>query len=136
VRTFGSSSGEPIAHEDLWDAILKSVRKLSKVRIRVDFRWKPGKKDALGKLIDKAAKTAAQRGGFDKDLGFKPESHARSMVPGGAAAKNFDAAGQVLVIRPYMKRVRHRREEKVSFNLFDEATQTYDAKHILDLSRP
>ena len=95
-----TSSGEPIAHEDLWDALLKLAQKLSKVGIRIDFHWKLGKKDRLGKLVDKAAKTAAQRGGFDRDLGFRPGSHARSMVPGGAAARKFEAAGQQQVIRP------------------------------------
>ena len=50
------SSGEPVAHEDLWDAILKHMNKLSKVGLRVDFHYKKGKKDAMGKKVDQAAK--------------------------------------------------------------------------------
>lgn len=122
------SSGEPVAHEDLWDDILKSILKLSKVGLRVDFHYKKGKKDVIGKKVDAAAKAAAQRGGFDHDFGFQPGSCSRSMVPGGAAAKRFQASGQTLVIRPYKKNPRKKREEKVSFHLFDEATQSYSGK--------
>jgi len=122
------SSGEPVAHEDLWDAILKQMNKLSKVGLRVDFHYKKGKKDAMGKKVDQAAKAAAQRGGFDADFGFKPGSYTRSMVPGGAAAQRFHASGQTLVIRPYKKNPRKKREEKVSFHIFDETTQSYTGK--------
>jgi ribonuclease HI len=122
------SSGEPVAHEDLWDVILKHMDKLSKVGLRVDFQFKKGKKDNIGKNLDKAAKSAAQRGGFDSDFGFRPGSYSRSMVPGGGAALRFDAAGQTAIIRPYKKNPRKNREEKVSFNIFDEATESYAGK--------
>jgi ribonuclease HI len=122
------SSGEPVAHEDLWDAILKHMNKLSKVGLRVDFHYKKGKKDAMGKKVDQAAKAAAQRGGFDADFGFKPGSYTRSMVPGGGAAQRFHASGQTLVIRPYKKNPRKKREERVSFHIFDETTQSYTGK--------
>jgi ribonuclease HI len=62
-------SGEPIANEDLWDEILKCIVKLSKAGLRVQFLWQKGKKTPLGKIVDKAAKAAAQRGGFHQDLG-------------------------------------------------------------------
>jgi ribonuclease HI len=122
------SSGEPVAHEDLWDSILKQMNKLSKVGLRVDFHYKKGKKDEMGKKVDKAAKAAAQRGGFNDDFGFRPGSYTRSMVPGGAAAQPFQASGQTMVIRPYKKNPRKNREEKVSFNIFDENTQSYAGK--------
>jgi ribonuclease HI len=122
------SSGEPVDHHDLWDAILKHINKLSRVGLRVDFYYKKGKKDAMGKKVDKAAKTAAQRGGFDHDFGFRPGSYTRSMVPGGAAATPFHASGQTLVIRPYKKKPYPKREEKVSFHIFDETTQLYSGK--------
>jgi ribonuclease HI len=122
------SSGEPVAHEDLWDDILKSILKLSKVGLRVDFHYKKGKKDVIGKKVDAAAKAAAQRGGFDNDFGLQPGSYSRSMVPGGAAAQRFQASGQTLVIRPYKKNPRKKREEKLSFHLFDEAAQSYSGK--------
>ena len=119
---------EPIANDDLWDDILKIVTKLAKVGLRVQVQWQKGKKTAMGKIVDKAAKVAAQRGGFNTDFGYRPGSYSRSMVPGGKAAERFTATGQTLVIRPYMKKVRHRREERLSFNIFDEATQTYIGK--------
>src|SRR5205085_6316116 len=38
-------SGEPVGNDDLWDQILKSIVKLSRVNLRVDFHYKKGKKD-------------------------------------------------------------------------------------------
>ena len=122
------SSGEPVGNDGLWDEILKCIVKLSKVNLRVDFHYKKGKKDPMGKRVDAAAKSAAQRGGFDRDFDYSPGSYSRSMVPGGGSAKKFEASGQTLVIRPYRKSPRKRREEKVSFHLFDEAAQTYSGK--------
>lgn len=120
--------GEPIANDDLWDDLLKCIAKLSKVGLRVSFHWQKGKKTPLGKLVDKAAKTAAQRGELRKDVGHMPGSYTRSLVPGGAAALKYPAAGQVVVIRPYKKKPYRGREEKLSFHLFDEATRTYSGK--------
>jgi ribonuclease HI len=122
------SSGEPVSNEDLWDEILRCIVKLSRVNLRVDFEYKKGKKDPMGKQVDAAAKAAAQRGGFDQDYDYRPGSYSRSAVPGGGAAKKFEASGQTLVIRPYRKQPRKRREERVSFSIFDEATQTYVGK--------
>jgi ribonuclease HI len=122
------SSGEPVGNDGLWDDILKCITKLSRVKLRVDFHYKKGKKDPMGKRVDAAAKKAAQRGGFDQDFDYKPGSYSRSMVAGSGAAKKFEASGQLAVIRPYRKQPRKRREEKVSFNIFDEVTQTYSGK--------
>ena len=52
-------SGEPAANEDLWGKILKSLDKLSKQGVRVDFVYERGKKTEIGKKVDKAAKAAA-----------------------------------------------------------------------------
>jgi hypothetical protein len=49
------------------------------------------------------------------------------MVRGGVAER-FPAAGQVMVIRPYAKKVMHGGENRVSFNIFDETSQTYASK--------
>jgi hypothetical protein len=49
------------------------------------------------------------------------------MVAGGVAER-FPAGGQVLVIRPYVKKIMHRGENRISFNTFDELTQTYAGK--------
>lgn len=57
----------------------------------------------IGKRVDKAAKAAAKRGGFDKDTGYKPGAVSRSMVKGGIAVQ-YPASGQIAVIRPYAKK--------------------------------
>ena len=44
------------------------------------------------------------------------------------AAQRFHASGQTLVIRPYKKNPRKNREEKISFTIFDENTQSYVGK--------
>ena len=121
-------AGEPVANEDLWNKILKCVTKLSKVGLRVDFVFQKGKKTELGKKVDKAAKAAAQRGGIDEDAGYQPGSYSKSVVPGGAAAEKFPASGQTSIIRPYVKKVRKNREERISFNIFDEISQSYTGK--------
>jgi ribonuclease HI len=123
-----NKSGEPTANEDLWGKILKSLDKLSKLGVRVDFVYQKGKKTDIGKKVDEAAKIAAQRGGIDEDSGFKPGSFSRSMVRDGTAAQRFPASGQVVVIRPYVKKLRKKREERISFNVFDEVTQSYEGK--------
>lgn len=120
-------SGETKFNEDLWNRLLKGIAKAAKVGIRVDFVWQAGKKTALAKQVDKAAKAAAKRGGIDDDTGYRPGSVSRSMVKGGVAER-FPAAGQILVVRPYVKKSMHKGENRISFNIFDEATQTYASK--------
>lgn len=116
--------GEWKFNSDLWDKLLK-LR--AKAGLRVDFVWQKGKKTELGKLVDGAAKIAAQRGGMDVDRGYRPGSVCRSRVVGGVAQR-FPAGGQVLVIRPYVKKVMHGGDNRVSFNIFDEVTRTYSGK--------
>jgi ribonuclease HI len=117
--------GQPIANDDLWDELLKAR---AKTGIRVDFIWQPGKKSVIAKEVDEIAKAAAQRGGIDVDRGYRPGGVSRSMVGGGAAAQPFPAAGQVVVVRPYVKKVMFRSEYRISFNVFDEIAQTYADK--------
>lgn len=117
--------GELKFNPDLWDKLLK-LR--TKTGIRVDFVWRPRRKTELAKQVDRAAKEAAQRGGIDVDRGYKPGSVCRSMVKGGTAQR-FSAAGQILVVRPYVKRVMHRGHNRISFNIFDEATHNYEGKY-------
>jgi ribonuclease HI len=127
-RGWRKQSGEPTANEDLWGKILKSLDKLSRLSVRVDFVYQKGKKTEIGKKVDKAAKAAAQRGGIDEDSAYKPGSFSRSMVRNGTATQRFPASGQVLVIRPYVKKLRKKREERISFNIFDEVTQSHTGK--------
>lgn len=126
-RGWRNLSGEPKFNDDLWDKVLKGRAKAARAGIRVDFVWQKGKKTAPGRQVDAAAKAAAQRGGLDVDTRYKPGSVSRSMVKGGVAQR-FPAAGQVLVVRPYVKKVMRRGENRISFNVFDEATQVYADK--------
>lgn len=120
-------SGETKFNEDLWDRLLKGIAKIAKIRLRVDFVWEVGKKGPLAKQIHKAAQIAAKRGGIDEDTGYRPGSVSRSMVKGGVAER-FPANSQLLVIRPYTKKIMHKGENRISFNIFDEVTQSYTNK--------
>ena len=123
-RGWRNRYGEPKANDDLWDDVLKAR---SKAGIRVDFIWQEGKTTEIAKRVDKAAKAAAKRGGIDLDSGYRPGGVSRSMVKGGPALR-FPANGQVSVIRPYGKKIMFRRETRIAFNVFEEATQTYSGK--------
>jgi ribonuclease HI len=112
--------GQPIANHDLWDELLKARAKAS---IRVEFVWQKGKKSEIANGVDKAAKVAAQRGGNQVDRGYKPGSFGRSKVKGGVA-KPYPANGQTEVILPYAKKIMSKGENRISFNIFEETTQT------------
>jgi hypothetical protein len=87
--------GRPIEHSELWKQFL-SLR--SKVGVRVDFGWVPGKSTPLLKKVDKAAKEAA-RAGTTVDRGYRPGKIGRAKTKG--AATMFPAAGQVVIVRVY-----------------------------------
>jgi ribonuclease HI len=112
--------GEPRENADLWNQLLSAH---AKAGIAVHFEWTLGKKTSVLKLVDKAAKAAAKRGGPDTDRGYKPGAIARSMV--GGAASRFPANGQIAVIRPYRKNILAKGEEKVRFDIFSEESQSY-----------
>lgn len=116
--------GQPIQNSDLWDDLLKAR---AKAGLRIEFVWQQGKTTDIGKRVDKLSKTAAKRGGTDRDWGYKPGAYCRSMVKGGTALP-YRAAGQVAVIRPYAKKPISKVEERISFNMFDEVQQTYREK--------
>jgi ribonuclease HI len=111
---------EPRENSDLWNQLLSAH---AKAGITVHFEWTLGKKTPVLKLVDKAAKAAAKRGGPDIDRGYKPGTIARSMV--GGAATRFPASRQIAVIRPYRKNILAKGEEKVRFDILSEKTQTY-----------
>jgi ribonuclease HI len=116
--------GKPIANDDLWKSFLAVQRKTG---IRVDFVWQPGKTTVHGKFVDKTAKAAARRGGPNLDRTYRPGSVCRSMIP-GVVAEPYPATGQIDVIRPYAKKLMFKGENRISFDIFVEATQTYRAK--------
>ena len=114
--------GEPIENRDLWKEFLSSHQKVGTI---VHFEWTAGKKTPILKTIDRAAKSAAKRGGTDVDRGYKPGLVARSLFRG--AATRFPACGQVAVIRPYRQSPIRKTERKVRFDVFAEETDTYTA---------
>ena len=118
--------GQPVANDDLWDGLLKAH---AKAGIRVDFLWQPGKKSSVANQADKAAKAAAKRGGLDVDIGYRPGGVSPSMVRDRVVAQRFSASGQTIVIRPYVKKIMYKGEHRISFNVFDEGTQTYAGKY-------
>jgi hypothetical protein len=116
--------GQPVLNSELWDDLLKAR---AKAGIRVDFVWEEGKTTEIGTRVHNLAKAAAKRGGIDRDSGYKPGAFCRSMVKGGVALP-YRAAGQIAVIRPYAKKPVLKREERISFNMFDEIKQMYESK--------
>jgi hypothetical protein len=95
----------------------------------VHFGWTTGKKSPALKAIDKAAKTAALRGGPNRDYGYSRGVIAHSKVKGSAHL--FRANGQIEIIRPYRKNVMVRAagENKVRFDLYSEETRSYLASY-------
>jgi len=121
-------NGGPILNTDLWKDLLRSISKArTKTRIRVEFIWQAGKTNDIGKRVDKLAKAAAKRGGIDRDTGYSPGSVSRPIAQEGVA-RIYPASGQTAVIRPYTKRRVRKDEERISFEVLDERTQTCGSK--------
>jgi ribonuclease HI len=114
--------GEPKENWDLWKQFISAQQK---VRIRVSFEWALGKKSPILKRVDKAAKTAAKRGGTDVDRGYSGGQVARSMVKG--AATRFAACGQTAVVRIYRKDAMAGGENKVRFDVVADDLRSYTA---------
>lgn len=117
--------GKPMSNSDLWDELIKTR---GKVDVRVEFVWVPGKKTDIAKRVDALAKAAAERGGPDVDWGYQPGVFGRSMEKSGKAARPYPTSGQVATIRPYKKTPLLKGEEKISFNIFNDVTQSYESK--------
>jgi len=108
--------GEEKQNIDLWKQLLAAR---SKAGMPVTFKWQLGKSTPILKLVDKAAKAAAERGGIDRDTGFKRGKVSPSKVKG--AAKIFPAQGQTAVIRVYRKNA-SLKDNQIRFDLLDEIT--------------
>jgi ribonuclease HI len=120
-----NAEDRPIEHWELWKQFLTAR---AKAGVRVDFGWVKGKSDALRKMVDKAAKKAAQSG-TDIDRGYRPGKIGRARTKGGAATM-YSAAGDVLTIRVYASRlVGKTGENHIRFEVYDEATQQCTAKY-------
>jgi ribonuclease HI len=103
---------------DLWKQLLAAK---AKAGMPVYFKCLPGKSSPILKLVDRAAKAAAARGGIDRDTGFKPGKVSRSKVKG--AAKIFPAQGQTAVIRVYRKG--GSKDNQIRFDLLDEINNEF-----------
>src|SRR5262249_17798417 len=100
----------------------------SKAGVRVDFGWVKGKSDALRKMVDRAAKRAAQSG-TEIDRGYRPGKIGRAMTKGGAATM-YPAASEGLAIRVYgFRLVGKTGENVIKFEIYDEATQQCGGRH-------
>jgi len=96
--------------------------------VRVDFGLVKGKSNPLLKKVDRTAKEAA-RSGMAVDRGYRPGKIGRPKTKGGGSTM-FPADGQALVIRVYGSRLVGRTgENRVTFEIYDEATNQYGAKH-------
>lgn len=117
---WSNQSGEPKENSDLWKQFISARQKSG---IRVTFEWTAGKKSPILKQVDKAAKSAAKRGGIDVDRGYKKGAVARSMVKG--AATRFEATGQTAVVRIYRKDPTARDQFKVRFDVVAVDLRSY-----------
>jgi ribonuclease HI len=121
---------EPRMNIDLWKEFLSVYAAVGRrSRVRVTFHQTKGKKDLELKAVDKAAKTAAARGGPEIDRGYTKGKIVRSALPG--LATRLEAKGQTIVIRPFTKRVmpRTKGENRIKFDVFSEEQQAFVAKH-------
>jgi ribonuclease HI len=122
--------GEPRMNSTLWKEFLSVyVNVGKKSRVRVTFHQAKGKKDPDLRAVDKAAKTAAERGGPKIDHGYSRGKIVRSALAG--VATRFPANGQTIVIRPFTKRVmpKTQGENRIKFDVFSEELQAFVAKH-------
>jgi ribonuclease HI len=119
-----NQDGEPRENSNLWNQLLGII---AKIDMRVDFEWQAGKTSPILKAVDKAAKAAAKQGGMDSDVGFRSGKVSRSKVKGSAT--RFPAQAQTAVIRPYRKNAPIKAENKIRFDLLDEAKREYSASY-------
>jgi hypothetical protein len=117
--------GRPVEHPDLWKEF-RSAR--SRAGVRVDFGWVKGKSNVLLSRVDRAAKEAARSGGA-VDRGYRTGKIGRPKTKGGASTM-FPAADQELVVRIYGSRLVGKTDEnKITFEIYDQASDQYGAKH-------
>ncbi len=115
--------GEPKQNLDLWKKLNGA---LSIAGIRVDFVWELGKKSAVAKMVDKAAKAAAARGGLYRDSGFKQGKVSRSKVRGAATIYHVDGSSEVIHV--YRKNSVSK-QNQIRFHLFNEKTGAYSGSY-------
>jgi ribonuclease HI/Tfp pilus assembly protein PilZ len=119
-----TAAGRPIDNSELWKEFLSAK---SKAGIRIDICKVQNKSTPLLKRVDKLAKAAA-KSHPRIDRGLVVGKIGRAKIKG--AATMFPAANHVLVVRIVgSKTVGPTRENRFVFEVFDESTSTYIAKH-------
>jgi ribonuclease HI len=119
-----TAAGRPIDNSELWKEFLSAK---SKAGIRIDICKVQNKSTPLLKRVDKLAKAAA-KSHPRIDRGLVVGKIGRAKIKG--AATMFPAANHLLVVRIVgSKTVGPTRENRFVFEVFDESTSTYIAKH-------
>ena len=114
-----------IENSDLWKRYLSAM---SSVAVRLDIMWHKGKKSPVLKYVDRTAKAAALNP-TERDYDYRTGKVGRSMSKGGGSAMLYPAQGQAATIRVFLTTI-VRRDEKVKFDLLDETTGEFVAKHV------
>ena len=90
--------------------------------------WHKGKKSSVLKQVDRTAKAAALNP-TERDHDYHSGKVGRSMTKGGGSATLYPARGQTATVRVFLTTiVKH--DEKVKFDVLDETTGEYVAKHV------
>jgi ribonuclease HI len=119
-----NAAGRLIENPDLWKQFLTVCQN---VRVRTELIWRKGKKSPILKMVDRAAKEAG-KSPQKIDRGFREGKVARSKVTGGSSSM-YAADGQTAIIRIYRTGMLRKTEHKIIFDLFEESSRTYVAKH-------
>ena len=123
-----NKSGRPYENEDLWDIFLKIQQK---VHINNEIVWEKGKTRDILCRVDKLAKEGSAHPTMT-DFGFKPGKFTSNRTDSKKAATLFEAQGQELYIRVYMKKVYGKKDKetyKITFNIYNKETKTYGSKY-------
>lgn len=119
-----TTAGRPIDNWDLWKQFLTAK---SRAGVRVDVQKVANKSTPLLKYVDRLAKAAA-KSHPRIDRGLVVGKIGRAKLKGTATM--FRASNQEIVIRVVgSKAVGPSRENRFVFEIFDEKTKTYLAKH-------
>lgn len=117
--------GREIENSDLWKRFLSANLKL---KVRVDIMWYKGKKSPILKQVDRSAK-AATLSPTERDHKYRSGKIGRSLTNGARVPTTlYPASGGTAIIRVFLTTM-GRRDEKVRFDLVDEATGECLSKH-------
>lgn len=120
--------GKPYENKDLWDSFLKEKAKL---HFNNEVKWEKGKTRPILNRVDDLAKNGADHP-TRKDFGYQPGKFTSSRCEDKKAATMFSANGEKLLIRTYVKKIAHGKNEKevykITFDIFDTTLNKYSKK--------